>query len=203
MDPYYSALISGDRTECSQIVEAAIKRGQGLESIYTDLFTPALYDVGTAWEENRISVATEHIATALTEYLMCIVEDKLLEPAIGGKKVIVSCVANEYHQVGARMTADLLEQMGYDAHFVGANTPIEDTLDLIRTLNPWFIGLSVSVFFNIPSLFEAIDAIREEFPTLPILVGGQALRTMSEEEFGDIPHLHVVRGLHQLEDIVG
>jgi methanogenic corrinoid protein MtbC1 len=202
MDRFFQSLVSGDRAACKHIVEAAMDCGAGMESIYLDHFTPALYEVGVAWEENRISVATEHIATAITEYLMCVVEQRLLDPSIGGSPIVISCVANEYHQVGARMIADLLEQHGYDTHFVGANTPVDATIRIIETLQPCCVGLSVSVFFNVPSLFEAISAIRDAFPTLPILVGGQALRTMSDTDFSRFSDVYVVRTAKELYDVV-
>jgi hypothetical protein len=38
-----------------------------VKSLYKDLFQKSLYRVGEVWEFNRISVAREHLATAITE----------------------------------------------------------------------------------------------------------------------------------------
>lgn len=97
--------------------------GESIENIYFHLFQRALYDVGKLWEQNKITVATEHLATAITEYLMVLCQQELfLTPRID-KRAIIACTANEYHQIGARMVADTFEMHGWDTWFLGSNTP--------------------------------------------------------------------------------
>jgi MerR family transcriptional regulator, light-induced transcriptional regulator len=38
------------------------------------------------------------------------------------------------------------------------------------------LGLSLSVYFNLPALLKALDAVSGSFPGLPVMVGGQAFR---------------------------
>lgn len=47
------------------------------------------------------------------------------------------------------MVADILELRGWDSHYLGADTPKDALLDLLLTLQPDLLGLSVSLSSNI------------------------------------------------------
>ncbi len=50
------------------------------------------------------------------------------------------------------MVADIFELNGWDSHFLGANTPFDQMLAYIQDESPDLVGLSVSVYFNMPAL---------------------------------------------------
>ena len=152
------------------------------------------------WEVNRISVAVEHLATATVESLFSLVYPILFSRERVGRSAIVACVANEYHQVGANMIADVLELNGWDGVFLGANTPVGDLLYMIDDSGPRFVGLSLAIYFNLRELLEAIGRIRGRFEELPILVGGQAFRWGGKEAVEAIPGVHLVGDLWLFEE---
>ena len=175
---YLTRLLKGDRQACARMVQQLLDQGIDIKLLYADLFQKSLYEVGRMWELNRISVAREHLVTAITEGLLNLVYPRLFEnthPDIQeNKKVIISCAANEFHQVGGKMVADIFELNGWDSHFLGANTPVDQMLAHVQDEAPDLVGLSVSVYFNMPALKTGIEAIRANFNKLDILVGGQA-----------------------------
>jgi len=173
---YFNSLIKGAKHECVTIVDEVIKTNVPVEIIYTQLFQRSLYQVGEYWEMNKISVATEHMATAITENLMIRLQPQLFSTERTGKKAVIACVANEYHQVGAKMIADIFEMNGWDGYFIGANTPIADLIRFLEGKNPDLIGLSLSIYYNLPELENTLVKIRHHFPDLPVMVGGQAFR---------------------------
>ncbi|HYG35350.1 MAG TPA: B12-binding domain-containing protein, partial [Clostridia bacterium] len=63
-EAYMGHLLTGDRAACVQLASGLVEDGVGTKELYTELFQRALYAVGDLWEGNRISVATEHPATA-------------------------------------------------------------------------------------------------------------------------------------------
>ncbi|MCG8549760.1 MAG: cobalamin-dependent protein, partial [Desulfobacterales bacterium] len=136
------------------------------------------YEVGRLWELNKISVAREHLATAITESLLNLAYPKLFEREHEGtgKSVVISCAANEYHQIGGKMVADIFELNGWDSHFLGANTPVDHMLEYIQETGPDLVCLSLSIFFNMPSLKSGVEAVRSNFRHTDILVGGQAFK---------------------------
>ena len=74
------------------------------------------------------------------------------------------------------MVADLCQLQGWRGYFLGADTPLPDLLQLIEERRPSAVGLSLSIYFNLSALPEALDAFTAAHPHFPILVGGQAFR---------------------------
>jgi len=175
-EQYLSGLLNGDRSCCIGIVQQSYSVGVELQDLYVNLFQRSLYQVGDLWEQHRISVAVEHLATSITERVMMIVQPQVFSGPARARTIIVACVADEYHQLGGKMVADLAELHGWSGHFLGANTPIEGMLKKIDEQKPDLLGLSLSVYFNLPALLKALDAVSISFPRLPVMVGGQAFR---------------------------
>jgi methanogenic corrinoid protein MtbC1 len=177
-----------------------VKTNISIEDIYTQLFQRSLYQVGEYWELNKISVATEHMATAITENLMIRLQPKIFSTQRTGKKAVIACVANEYHQVGAKMVADIFEMNGWDGYFIGANTPLTELIRFLESKNPDLLALSLSIYYNLPELKNTVAKIRERFPDMPIMVGGQAFRwggTEITNEFSNIEYLYGVEDLRK------
>lgn len=128
---YLAALLAGDRRRCSQLMLGLLAGGLPVRACYSGLIERSLYDVGALWERNRISVATEHMATAITEGLLNLALPYVLGAAPVGRTAVVAAVSPELHQVGARIVADVFEMSGWDSLFVGSNAPPEELLRLV------------------------------------------------------------------------
>jgi MerR family transcriptional regulator, light-induced transcriptional regulator len=159
---YLACLLKGDRPCCGGIVQERCSAGAELKDLYVNLFQRSLYQVGDLWEQHRVSVA--------------VVQPQVFSGPDRNRSIIVACVAGEYHQLGGRMVADLAELHGWRGYFLGANTPIEGLLKMIDEKKPDLLGLSLSVYFNLPALLKALDAVSGSFPRMPVLVGGQAFQ---------------------------
>lgn len=173
---YLSALLAGKRSECRQIVQNLLDADIDIKELYTDLFQRSMYRVGELWENNRITVANEHLATSITESLLNLAYPFIFAGARIGKKALISCSANEFHQIGGKMVADIFELNGWDGHFLGANSPPEDMVRFIQEVQPDVVGLSLSVLSNIDHLKRNIEAVKSDFPNIDLLIGGQAFR---------------------------
>jgi len=201
-EKYFLCLLKGARNECITIVDDLIDQNVAIEKIYTQIFQRALYQVGEYWEMNKISVATEHMATALTETLMIRLQPKIFSIERIGKKAVVACIANEYHQVGAKMIADIFEMNGWDGYFIGANTPLKDLIHFIKEQKPDLIGLSLSIYFNMPELSKVLAELRENFTETPILVGGQAFRWGGAEIVAQFNGVALITGIDTLQKYI-
>lgn len=173
---FLHALLSGKHLLCSELARAYLSKQISIKELYENIFTKALYDVGELWEFNKISVATEHLASAIVESILNQLYFEIISKEKKSKTVIAACVQNEYHQIGIKMISDIFEINGWDALFLGSNTPTSELLSFIRLKNPDLLAISLSLYFHLPALEKMILKVQKEFPDLPILVGGQAFQ---------------------------
>jgi methanogenic corrinoid protein MtbC1 len=172
---YLAAQLAGDRREALRLlVDEGLLRGIPLQDIHLKVIQPAQYRIGQLWQENRISVAQEHLATAISQLALSHLYRHLPRDPPNGKTVMVSCVEGELHEVGARMASDFLEMAGFDVRFLGANVPNEHLVRMLREQKPDLLALSVTMTYHLPALRTAVEQVRAVAPHLPIAVGGLA-----------------------------
>ena len=172
---FYNALLQSNKSECQKVVNEFRKTDLSIMVLYEEIFKNSLYRIGQMWEDNKITVSVEHMATSITEGLMNDLLPDIINLERKNKKIVISCVENEEHQVGGKMVADIFEKNSWDAYFLGANTPMVDLIEFCNSIKPDLICLSLAVYLNVSVLLKEIKAIRA-ITNIPILIGGQALR---------------------------
>lgn len=173
---YVRAVLAGDRPKATELVRLARAGGADIRTVYLELFQPSLREVGRLWRENRVSVAQEHLATAITQSLMARLYGELFaEARPGGRSVIAACVDVERHEVGLRMVCDLLELEGWDTSYLGATVPAESLAALVESHAPDVVALSISLGQHVPRLRRTIAELRARMgdATPLVLVGGR------------------------------
>lgn len=200
-DDFFNSLLEGNRLECQNVMREFRKSNLSIIMLYEEVFKNSLYRIGQMWECNKISVAVEHMATSITESLMNELFAEIMNLERSNKKIVVSCVENEEHQVGGKMVADIFEKNGWDANYLGANTPIGELVTFCDEVQPDLICLSLSVYANIQFLIKSITAIRE-VTNVPILIGGQALITVGEEISEKLNNVFYLKNLEAVEDYI-
>lgn len=195
-------LLTGNRLNCSKIARTYLETDPSIINLYEHVFKDALYQVGTLWETNKISVATEHLATAITEGILNELFEQLVSKKRYNKKVVVACVDKERHQVGIKMVADVFEMNGWESFFLGTGIPNGELIRYLHEVNPDLIAISLSVYFNLANLFKMLDLIQAEFPDLQILIGGQAFDHVSKEMLKRYANVNLFSDLYLLEKFI-
>jgi methanogenic corrinoid protein MtbC1 len=177
-DRYLDALLCGDRNAAAGVVDVALGAGACLRTLYLDVLQPSMREIGRLWQENVITVADEHLATAITQSVMGRLFEKVYEwRPRRSPSLIAACADEERHQMGLRMLCDLLELEGWDTTYLGASVPVESLVDMVARLHPEVVALSASISPHIPRVRAAIAAIRAADLTVQpfVIVGGRAL----------------------------
>ena len=173
-----------DKENCVKlIVNKLDKKELDIPTLYKDILEPSLNAFYCDVEEENLCIWKEHIRTSIirtvieTCYLYILKERNEKGIKILNQTVLIGCPAEEYHDTGARMIADIFTLNGFNAIFVGANTPREEIGDAINLLKPKFIGISVTIPYNLVEAEKAISLIKQytDFKG-KILVGGQAFQ---------------------------
>lgn len=171
---YLDALRRGQRRSAFEAIDAGADQGLDMSALYLGVFQPALREIGRLWEENEISVADEHLATAITQSAMARLFDRLFRwPAAAQPTIVAACADTERHEVGLRMLCDLLETRGWEAHFLGACVPAESLVRMVQEKRPQVVALSAALAPHLPRLRAMIAAVRGAFgPAAPIIIVG-------------------------------
>lgn len=145
--------------------------------LYQEVIAPAMYAIGDLWEKGALTVADEHLATTLTNRVISALRAPGMArprpaPAVG--RAVVAVVEGEQHALGARMVADLIEDVGYETVYLGADVPTDALLQAIASLSPDLLGLGATIPESAPTLEEVAQTVRSGNSRLEILVGGQA-----------------------------
>ena len=195
---YTNGLLQGDKEKCISIVEKLITEKTDIKDIYVDLLQRSLYHVGKMWEQGQLSIADEHMGTEITKCLMNKYADKITANKKVGKTALITCVDKEFHEIGARMAADVFELNGWNTYFLGASTPTSEIVKFIEIKKPDVVGLSFNFYMNLLRLFEVIDHIRKNYPDQKIIIGGQGINPEKENllsKYPDIRHFSTVKEL--------
>ncbi len=186
---FLESLISGDRVSCSNYAHKYLEENHFIHDLYENVFKNSLYEIGKLWEYNQISVATEHLASAIVEAILNEFYHEVVSEEKNENTVILSCIEEEMHQIGIKMINDVFEMHGWNSYFLGANTPTKELVDYTKLIKPDLIAISMSIYFHLPNLEKTLKRIREEFPELPVLIGGQAFQHGGKEvleQYGNV-----------------
>jgi methanogenic corrinoid protein MtbC1 len=176
-DRYLAAIRAGSRRDALAVVDHAVAGGMDARTLYLQVFQPAMHEIGRLWQENRITVADEHLATAITQLAMSRLYEQLFgDRADAGPLLVAACAEDERHELGLRMICDLLELDGWDTVFLGASVPVEDLVRMVKERRPEVVALSASITPHLARVREAVRAIREAMPEggPVIAIGGRA-----------------------------
>lgn len=176
VDAFEAALLAGNHRDAMAIVNRALDAGHSLVEVELHVMRAALYDIGEQWQANRVSVAQEHMASAIVQSLMTLALLRSTPPPETGQRVLVACVEGNTHAIGVRMVADAFQLAGWDVQFLGANVPTSALVAQVKEWRPQLVCLSVSFAHHLSVARAAISqmeaAMGAERPA--VIMGGLA-----------------------------
>lgn len=171
---YLEALRAADTAGAYRVASQALADGMPLAALYQRVIAPAMHELGRLWEKGAVTVADEHLATALTHRVLATLRPDPLGAEEDRPRAVLAAVQGEQHALGLRMAADLLEDAGWRPIYLGADVPTAALLQAIESLAPDLLGLTVTMPDLTPVLEGTVAVVRDRHPTLRLLVGGQA-----------------------------
>lgn len=178
---YLDALRAGDGPGAYRIVQRALDEGLELPALYQRVVAPAMHAIGSLWETGALTVADEHLATALTNRVLAALRPPLhvaVEPAGDDapppRRAILAAVEGERHALGLRMASDILEDSGLRTIYLGSDVPTSALLQAVDSLAPDLLALAATMTSLAPRLDEVATAVRRDHPEIALMVGGQA-----------------------------
>ena len=168
----YKKLTDGDINSSVQIYDDYIKIFNSAD-FFDKILRPVMHQIGDEWANNKINIATEHVASNVAQTLVKIIMDKV--NILGNKKKILLCVpVGEEHHLGCDVIETYLTSKGYKVFNMGTSIPSESVLNFIKYNNPHLVMVSITLEDNLKAGQRLIKKIKENFK-IPIVVGGYAL----------------------------
>ena len=141
---------------------------------------PLLARVGDEWHGGRLSIAEEHLASAVVEHLAR--EMTRTTARADGPRLVVATPAGARHIIGAALLAAGAAAEGWSVVFLGGDVPADEIARATESANAEAVALSVVYAEDPRALLEELKTVRARLPAeVPLLVGGRAAATVARE----------------------
>ncbi|MFC4116718.1 cobalamin B12-binding domain-containing protein [Nonomuraea zeae] len=175
VEKVWTAALAGDDHGAADVALAALDDGLPPEDLLLGVLAPVQSRVGDAWAANGVTVAQEHIVTAVSERVLAAVSR---HPAARARhtedkgRATVACVDGEWHAFPARLLAELLRLHGWRVDYLGPHVPTPYLPMHVNGTDADVVALSASMPSRLPAAHAAIAACQETGK--PVLAGGAA-----------------------------
>lgn len=184
---YTDALLNGHTREAYDIIKEALSHQYSLIDVYT-VIADAMYSVGDLWETNDISIAQEHAATAITQFVLTQISAESVKTfQIEGKKAAVFSVESNTHYLGIQMIKNLFNVYQIQTFDFGPDVPNTDIIERIEALNVDIVAYSVTMPEHIDKAMDLSDTLKLLDPdTRPVVIVGGYVFHQDESLLGHV-----------------
>jgi methanogenic corrinoid protein MtbC1 len=171
---YADALLAGAPRRAEAVIREAIELGLDEGEIDDRVIAPALRLVGDLWADGRLSIAEEHLATAISLRVVTLEREAFRAARRRvGHRVLLAGAEGELHVVGLMMATSILLAAGYDVRLLGADVPVGELGAAMTTHDPAVVGFTTATSLTSVHLPRAWEAVRARKPDTSVLVGGR------------------------------
>jgi diguanylate cyclase (GGDEF)-like protein len=175
-------ILDNDYESCLKIVKLYIGSIEDLYYFYDKIIIYIMNEIGFLWQKNRITVAREHLASSIVNRILSYIYSEFLSLNQTKGDALLTTVENEHHGIGCRIIADSLERDGWNVQYLGMDTPNKDLISYLEKEQPFLLGLSVTMAFNLNQVIKIINEIRskDSIKNTKIIIGGKCLNEQSD-----------------------
>jgi diguanylate cyclase (GGDEF)-like protein len=173
---YRAALHRANAPAAEAVVTEALLAGITPTRIMVDVIAAAMQRIGECWEQGEMTVAEEHLATALSYRALLPLQEPLqIAPPRSRERVVLAAIEGQAHVLGLRMVADVLEGAGFEVLYLGADVPTIALREFVSDHEPAVLGLTSTQPRDGPRIAKAIVAIHNIRPECRIMLGGEGV----------------------------
>jgi methanogenic corrinoid protein MtbC1 len=152
-----------------------------VSDFFDKILRSVMYKIGDDWATNKISIATEHVASNVAQALVKIIMDR--NKGDSSKKKVLICVPQgEDHRLGCDVLETYLSTKGFRVFNLANSAPSESILSYIETSKPDVIFVSITLDDSIKAGQRLVKKMAESY-SIPIFVGGFAMQNEKTPKF--------------------
>ena len=196
-------MLRGDAERLVSIITVRRAADSTVAQVLDDVIAPALNDIGDCWAAGTLTAAEEHLASNTVIDTLARVRPMTTRFPPAGERALSACMADEQHDIGARMVALVLGELGYEASTLGANVPVGALALMVARMRPAIVALSASPRASIDRLRGdlAILATAARAARTRLVVGGPGFMRLGQlpgeatchARLADLLHAHSKR----------
>lgn len=162
-----------DAAELHAVLERAAV-SLGVPGFLDEVVGPSLQEIGRGWSEGTVSIAQEHLATAVFRrvlgWLLQVYEVNHSAP-----RLVVATLPRQRHELGAMLAAAAAASQGWDVTYLGADLPVAEIVAAARQVSANGVALSIVYPAVDPILMSDLQQLRAGLdPRAAVLLGGSA-----------------------------
>jgi MerR family transcriptional regulator, light-induced transcriptional regulator len=202
-DLLFEALIHHDLSRADQLMGDMLAFTSP-ENLTLDVIGPTMNAIGEAWEQEQITVATEHLATNYLRHrlLMWMVTGSSPMP---GSPIVLACAPGEWHEGSLLMIGVLLRRKGWPVAYLGQNVPFHDLAGYANEIHPRAVVLVAMCEKPAQELVGWPKWINQQAGRPIITFGGRAFVVQPELQ-GLVPGIYlgstILEGSRNLDSIL-
>ena len=148
---------------------------------FDKILKPVMHDIGEHWATNKISIATEHVASNIAQTLVKIIMDKVTGSS-KKKKILICVPLGEEHHLGCDVLETYLSIKGFKVYNMGTSMPTESIISFIENNKPDVVFISITLPDNLSAGQRLVKKIKEEY-NIPVVIGGYAMQSEKIPKF--------------------
>jgi excisionase family DNA binding protein len=168
-------LLAGDEAAAWSLVEDALTGGLEPAQVHLDLLAPALVSIGDRWESGDVTVAQEHLASAVAQRIIGRLGPRFTRRGRKRGTIVVGAAPGDLHGLPSALLGDLLRARGFAVVDLGADPPAASWAEAAAGAERLVaVAMCATTSGNERAVRAAARAIRDVV-SCPILVGGRAI----------------------------
>ena len=178
-------LVAGDEAGAWRLVEDALTAGTSPVEVHLGLLAGAMRNVGDRWEAGTTSVDQEHRATAVCLRLVGRLGPRFTRRGRARGALLLAAAPGDTHGLPVALAADVVRSAGWSVVDLGASVPAEFVARAAADVDRLAaVGLCLSTPGLEAGVAEAVAAVRQVVPGIPVLLGGGAVDAALAVELG-------------------
>jgi len=153
----------------------------GVPDFLETVAAPTLEEIGDGWTERSVSVAQEHMATAVFRRVLGWMLG-VYQTTGAAHRLVVATPPGERHELGALMAAVSAAAEGWNVTYLGPDLPVEELLDAIGQTRAEAMALSLVQPGDERGVLSVLREIQAGLPPrVALLVGGAGAQSFQAE----------------------
>ena len=127
--------LTSDIEKIQQVLNGLYLGQYPLHEVYDHLVTPVMHRIGQLWQNGKISIVEEHIASQVIADAIIRLQGIIRLPTKKTGKAFCLNFSNEYHSIALKMVEHILELRGFKVFYTGQKLCEDRNIYVTRTKN--------------------------------------------------------------------